>query len=268
MTVRWPAVLSIGLFVLAPAFAQEEASEPLSRLTLTRNDRTIEVRQFAPSSEGGEFRLFAKGCEEEVRLSTIYGPVPYLIETLVNDTRILSNIVLDRRPLEDEGGQEAATLELFGGRLQVSQETLCPEEVERSPEPDVTIFEGRTVVSGTTFNYDNATGLGNLSGPVTLERSAEGNSPALSATSGSMLFNVDEDITTLKDNVRVESETRVSEAETLEYDDATGLAVLRGSPARSREGEDVVEGSVIEYDLDLNDVVVRGEVRATFRYDR
>jgi hypothetical protein len=39
---------------------------------------------------------------------------------------------------------------------------------------------------------------------------------------------------------------------------------LRGNPARSRDGDGEVAGEVLEYDLDSNDVVVRGSVRATF----
>ena len=109
--MRWLALASLSL-ALGVALSQE-ASEPLSKLTLTRNDRIIEVRQFAPSSEGGEFRLFAKGCEEEFRLSTIYGPGPYLVETLVNDTRILSNIVLDRRPPRGGRGPGGGDLRAF-----------------------------------------------------------------------------------------------------------------------------------------------------------
>ena len=108
-----------------------------------------------------------------------------------------------------------------------------------------------------------------LSGPVALERTAEGDSPALSVTADEGLtFDGDEDVSTFRGNVQTTSEGRVSSADTLEYNEAAGVAILRGSPARSQEGDDVVEGSVIEYDIDSNDVVVREKVKAVFEYDR
>ena len=50
-------------------------------------------------------------------------------------------------------------------------------------------------------------------------------------------------------------------------DEEAGFAVLRGSPARSRDEEGEVTGSVIEYDLDTNDVVVTEGVEGTFTLD-
>ncbi len=42
---------------------------------------------------------------------------------------------------------------------------------------------------------------------------------------------------------------------------------MRGDPARSRDDEGEVAGQIIEYDLDTNDVVVRGEIEATFEIE-
>ena len=50
-------------------------------------------------------------------------------------------------------------------------------------------------------------------------------------------------------------------------DEEAGFAILRGNPARSRDENGVVAGQVIEYDLNSNDVVVRGGVEGTFELD-
>ena len=67
----------------------------------------------------------------------------------------------------------------------------------------------------------------------------------------------------------MESDGRVSRAQRLELDEETGFAVLTGSPATSEDEEGTVSGELIEYDLDSNDVVVRGEgsVRASLNID-
>ena len=108
-----------------------------------------------------------------------------------------------------------------------------------------------------------------MTGPVALERTAEGASPALSVTAtDGLTINADENVSTFRGGVQTTSEGRSSSADTLEYNEEAGIAILRGSPARSQEGDDVVEGSVIEYDINSNDVVVKEKVRGTFEYDR
>jgi lipopolysaccharide export system protein LptA len=256
----------VGLF-FGLVSAQGTQGEPLGTLTLRRNERTISVLQYAPSAEGGEFRLRVPNCEEGVRLSTVFAPAPYLVETLVNETRITSSVVLDRRPPRDEGGQDRATLEMFGGNLEVDLDTLCPQNVSRSEVPEVTILEGRTTAIGTVFNYDNETGIGLLSGPVDLDRVAEGDSPALEASAEALEFNVDTDLSTLSGQVRVVSDGRVSEADTLELDEQAGQAVLKGSPARSEQDQNVLEGDTLLYFLDSNDVVVIGNVKGVLELD-
>ncbi|MEM6431624.1 MAG: LptA/OstA family protein [Deinococcota bacterium] len=246
---------------LLASFGHAQDNRP--QLRLTRNDRTIQVIQNAPSNEGGKFHLRAP-CEEDVRLNTVFAPEPYLVETRVNDTLMTSSIVMDRRP---DGRQDEATLELFGGSLEVD-ERFCPTDVTRTDTPDVTVYQGRTTITGITFTYNNATGLGTLDGPVTLEREQEGISPLLEATADAMVIDVDRDITTLEGNTSVSSDGRVSDADEVEYDEAGSRAILRGSPAVSEKDGDIVQGNVIEYDLDSNDVVVKGGISATFEFDR
>ena len=98
---------SVGLIGLA-----QEEPDTRPQLRLNRDDRTIQVIQNAPSSEGGKFHLRAP-CEDGVRLNTVYAPEPYLVETNVNDTLITSSIVLDTRP---DGRQDDATLEFLVAR--------------------------------------------------------------------------------------------------------------------------------------------------------
>ena len=227
------------------------------------------MQQTATDAEGGvAVTRGGSECRKDRNLSFYYAPNPKRIDTRVNNTRIRSSVVLRTQP--KEGGAEAqdkAILNFFGGSLGVDNETLCPKNLKRGGDPKVTIEEGRTTVEGGPLVYENDSGVGEMTGPVDLSRSAEGDSPALTASSARFSFNVDDDIQTLQGNVKVESDGRVSEADILELDEEAGFAVLRGNPARSRNDEGEVMGEVIEYDLDSNDVVVTQEVKGTFTLD-
>lgn len=249
-----------------------KTDKPVGSMTIERKDRTILVSLYAPSEEGGEFRLNVPECEKDLRLSTIYAPKPYIVETQVNEAVITSQIALSRRPpnVENEAGEiiergsDKQKLELVGGTLKVNQETLCPEDIKRTEAADVTLKEGRTTVLGANFLYDNNTGIGTMKGPITLDRVKEGDSPALNATSDTLETNVDEDKTFLNGNVKVTSEDRVSEATSLEYNEKEGFAILRGSeetPAKSTKGNDVLQGDTIIYYLDTNDVKIIGSLQ-------
>ena len=254
--------------------------KPIGSMSIKRKDRTIVVSLYAPSEEGGEFRLNVPECEKDLRLSTIYAPKPYIVETQVNEAVITSQIALSRRPPNVENaegeiierGSDKEKLELVGGTLKVDQETLCPEDIQRTETADVTLKEGRTTVLGANFLYDNNIGIGNMKGPITLDRVAEGDSPALNATSDTIEVNVDDDKTFLEGNVKVNSEDRVSEATTLEYNKEDGIAILQGDrdkniPAKSTKGTDVLQGYTIIYYLDTNDVVVQGDVQGDIEVD-
>lgn len=248
----------LALALLSNALANERN---LPSFSLDREDTRIRVQQTATDEEGGIFVSRTGGCRgEDITLTTVYAPAPKQAETRYGETLITSNAVLREQP---RGDQEQATLDFFDGTLELSDE-LCPENIQHSDDPQVSLIQGRTTILGSSAFLDNATGLGEMEGPIQLHRRAEGDSPSLDATSDRLEFDVDKDITILKGNVQVESDGRVSEADTLEFDEQSSLAILRGNPARSREGSDVVEGKVIEYDLDSNDVVVIGGVSATF----
>ncbi len=252
--------------------AETPAVDPAANLPsfeLRRGDRPIVVKQTATDAEGGiNITKGGSDCRKDRNISFFYAPNPKRIDTTVNKTRINSSVVLRTQP--KEGGaeaQEEADLNFFGGSLGVDNDTLCPTNIKRGGDPKVTITEGRTTVEGGPLVYRNSTGIGDMTGPVDLNRRASGESPALTSSSDRFSFNVDDDIQTLKGNVKVESDGRKSEADILELDEAAGFAVLRGNPAVSRNNESEVRGEVIEYDLDSNDVVVVGEVKGAFTLD-
>jgi lipopolysaccharide export system protein LptA len=262
---------------------QEVDESLLPTIEIKRKDRSIRVVNYAPDEEGGQSRLNIQSCQEsdeELRTSTFYAPTPSFIRTYVNEAVLTSSIAFSLRPpnVRNEAGEiiedggEKAKLELVGGTLKINEDTLCPEEIERTETADVTLKEGRTTALGANFLYDNNTGIGNMKGPITLDRVAEGDSPALNATSDTMEVNVDDDKTFLEGNVKVNSEDRVSEATTLEYNEEDGIAILRGDrakniPAKSTKGSDVLQGYTIIYYLDTNDVVVQGDVQGDIEVD-
>lgn len=246
----------------------EPEKKPLGGITIKRKDRTIKVLQYAPADQGAITRLNIPECEKDLRYNVFFAPDPFpLIETLVNETVITSRIAIHRQPPKEQGGGDKAKLELFGGSLEMNEETRCPDNITRSDQADVTLTQGRTTIRGKTFNYDNDKGLGNMDGPVSLDRITEGDSPALKADSDKLEFNVDTDQKILTGNVKIESEDRVSEAERLEYDEENSIAVLYGNPAKSTKGEDTLEGNVIVYYLDKNDVVIKGNIQGSVTID-
>ena len=99
-------------------------------------------------------------------------------------------------------------------------------------------------------------------------RTQAGEAPELGAIADSLTIDVDRDVTLLQGNTTVNADGRESHADEVEYDEAGGMAILRGSPARSEKDGDVVQGNIIEYDLDSNDVVVKGGISATFEFSR
>ena len=251
--------------------AADPAVNPAANLPsfeLKRNDRPITVQQTATDAEGGiSITRGGSECRKAENLSFYYAPNPKRIDTTVNKTRIRSSIVLRTQPKGGADAQDKAILSFFGGSLTLNDKTLCPQNLKREKDPKVVITEGRTTVEGGPLVYENSRGVGEMTGPVALNRRASGDSPALTASSAHFSFNVDSDLQTLRGNVKVESDGRTSQADTLELDEAAGFAVLRGNPARSRNAEGEVAGNVIEYDLDSNDVVVTQGVKGTFTLD-
>jgi lipopolysaccharide export system protein LptA len=277
----WLAVIFLLAFVIAqdetnqtpstesppPDTTSQDDNSTLPFFQLKREDRTIIVQQTSTDSEGGIFAS-RKGCRKpDYTLTTVYAPSPKYVETTIKDTVIKANIVLREQPPDSkdkkERGQDKAILDMSGGTLEFDNDSVCPKNIKATATPDVILKQGRTTITGSTFLYDNFKGLGNMKGPVSLDRIAEGDSPALKANSDNLDFNVDTDQKILTGNVKLESEDRVSEADKLEYDEDNSIAVLYGNPAKSTKGEDVIQGNVIVYYLDTNDVKIVGDVQGT-----
>ena len=223
-----------GVGLLGVAAAQTgttpDAASNLPSFELQRDNRPITVQQTATDAEGG-INIIKGGptCRKDKNLSFYYAPDPKRIDTKVNNTRIRSSIVLRTQP--KKGGAEAqdkAVLNFFGGSLGLNDETLCPTNLKREKDPKVTITEGRTTVEGGPLVYENSRGVGEMTGLVKLARRASGDSPALTASSARFSFNVDDDIQTLNGDVKVESDGRTSEADTLELDEEAGFGRAAG----------------------------------------
>ncbi len=154
---------------------------------------------------------------------------------------------------------EDQTLELYDGTVTLDRPG-CIDTEQRTQQPSVTMVQGRTTVKGTRFFLDQGSDTGTMDGPIELVRAAAGDSPSLTATADSMQFDTQTRHATLLGDVKVTSENRVTTADSLQLDEAAGVALLAGSPAKSTKGKDVLEGSRLRYYLNNNDVVVLGKV--------
>ncbi len=257
--LRTNIIIILAITTLTSSKAQEGAE-----FSIDRDDQTIIFRQDdkAKSNTGAKFILpRLKNCEEGVRLGSFYAPNDMRVSTIINNTLLLSNLALLRVPNETTGEEQ---LELLGGSAEFTDKR-CPV-VEASSEALVQLIEGATNILGSRFNYDNADGISRLAGPITLTRDAENQDDRLSATAGSLFFDTDEDVKVLEDGVTLEAGGRSSTAESVEWDEQAGIAILRGSPAKSTLGTDVVSGNEIKYFLDSNEVEVLGKIEATFDF--
>ena len=260
-----PAPLAMACVVAAVGFAawaQDGADAAAKRLTIERESATIVITQVAESATGARFILRNPNCAEDAFTSIFYAPPPGVNRTVIDgDTVLTSRLVVVREPRE-EGGADQQTLELLDADVTFNRPG-CIETTEPIAEPTVLLEQGRTTIRGARFFLDQETDLATMDGPVQVDRSAAGDSPALTATSQSLELDIDSEVTTLVGNVEIRSEDRVSQADRMELREDEGLAILTGTPARTRQGDDVVEGSVLTYYLDTNDVIVEGNVKGT-----
>lgn len=243
------------------------------RLTVERESGTITIENRSPSAEGARTFLQLAGCEEGVALSIFYGPAGEGVVTQLDEATVVrSDVVLSRRPQDgaDAGAAEGErdTVEWLDGEIAFQQEGRpCVAEHLPGESPRVELTQGRTRVEGARLFLDQETDVAVMDGPVALERAPEGDAAPLVASAASLRYDLDTERSSLSGGVRVEQGARVSEAEELELDEEAGVAVLRGSPARSTEDGDVVEGRVLRYYLDSNDVVVEGGVKGTLELE-
>lgn len=268
---RWGAVL------LASLLAAGAGAQSNPRVTLQRADATLTIVNEGRSAEGARSVLNLAQCGEEGRVpSYFYAPgagVTLRMEPAEAEapTVVRAPLMILTRPADDDGdggeeGDAGETIEGLDAEATFGRPP-CLEEVTRADPSEVRLEQGRTTVTGARFFLDEEADVATMDGPVALQRRAEGDAPALEADAESLRFDLGEDRTVLRGGVEVRTEERVSEADELELDEAAGLAVLRGDPAVSRSGDEVLRGRTLIYDLDGDDVVAEGDVDATFELD-
>jgi lipopolysaccharide export system protein LptA len=259
------------MIVLAATILATALAQTATTVTVEREDATFTIRNLGLSADGARSFFQNPNCDEEALLDIFYAPSPGVIETEVDDgTLLTSGVAIIRRPRDEgangDGGSDGETIELFSAEMTFDR-PRCPDEVTPLEAPPVTLTQGRTVVVGSRFLLEPGSDIGSMAGPVSLERAAEGDSPALSGTADELTFDLESDRTTLIGGVTLVSEGRTSEADRLELDEDAGVAILTGDPARSTEEGNVLEGARLIYYLDTNDVVVEGDVRGLVEFE-
>ena len=247
-------------------------AQTATRLELDRNDARIEIVNAGLAAEGARSILDLSGCQADPSISTFYFVAPNARVTMTIDPADASRTVVESRFVTvlrpeadtsaegDDGDDETIVAQdataTFG-------RPPCAERITEADPPVVRLVQGRTEAVGRSFRLDGGEDVATLDGPIRLTRSAERDAAEVRATADLLRFDVDAGRSTLVGNVVVESDDRVSRAETLELDEDAGIAVLIGSPAVSRRGADEVSGDRLIYDLETNDVVIEGGVAGT-----
>lgn len=282
-TVRALTALA-GLTIASVAMAQSA-----TRLVLERSDATIEIVNAGRADQGARSILDLAGCVpgEEVRTNLFYAPVER-VTTRIDDRDqegadgeaaepafVEAPLVIVQRP--ERGGSDDAASGDDASSEPSDDETLealdatatfgrppCLEQVDIADPPTVRLRQGRSDVVGARFFLDRGSDVATMDGPVSLARAPQGDGPSVEAQAEALRFDLGSGGSTLAGGVRVTAGDRVSEADELELDEEAGIAILRGDPAVSRVGRDEVRGRRLVYDLETNDVVVEGDVSASF----
>lgn len=253
-----PALLAV---VVAVALAQTATT-----FTLKRDGTDLVVANLSRAADGARSIGNNQNCEAGAKLTLVYGPAPGRVETRVEDTLLTSTLAVIRAPAGGDSVEGQESLTLTDEAVTFSRPG-CLDERESAAEPTVTLVQGRTTVNGTRFFLDTGEDVGEMDGPIALTREADGGGAPLVAEALSMTFAVGEQRATLLGDVRVTSQDRVTTGESLELDEDAGTAVMRGSPARSEKGSDVLQGDRLLYYLDSDDVVVLGNVSGDLTID-
>jgi len=267
-----------GLAVATVALAQSA-----TRLVLERSDATIEIVNAGRGDQGARSILDLAGCVpgEDVRTNLFYAPVEGVTTRIDDGSRDggadeagqpacgEAPLVIVRRPERGAGDELASepsddeTLEALDATATFGRPP-CLEQVDIADPSTVRLRQGRSDVVGTRFFLDRGSDVATMDGPVSLARAPQGDGPAVEAQAETLRFDLGSGGSTLAGGVLVTAGDRVSEADELELDEEAGIAILRGDPAVSRVGRDEVRGRKLIYDLETNDVVVEGDVSASF----
>ncbi len=265
--VRAKTYLRRALTVSTLAVAALALAQTVTTFTLQREDTELVVSNRALAADGARSIGNNVNCEDDVRMTIVYGPAPGHVETRVEDATLTSSLALIRSPRDNEEDfEEQESLELLDAAVTFNRPG-CPEEVTPTDAPRVTLSQGRTNVDGTRFFLDRGENVGQMDGPIRLTRAGEDGATALEASADSMEFEVGQQRATLSGGVIVTSDERTTTGDSLELDEEAGTAILRGEPARSTKGNDALEGRVLLYYLDSDDVVVIGNVSGSIELD-
>lgn len=275
--------IGVGLAAVGGLAGSGVAQAPsATRLLLERSDATIEIVNAGRADEGARSILSLAGCLDDASLESnlFYAPgggVSARIEQQDGEPAdVAAPLIVVVRPgaAEDEAGGEAdggeadddETLEALDVTATFGRPP-CLASTEPADPARVTLEQGRTTATGARFFLDRQTDVATMDGPVTLRRTPQGEGDPVDADATALEYNLSTGRASLTGDVEVRSGGRVSSADRLELDEEAGVATLYGSPAVSREGEDVVRGERLIYDLETNDVVVEGGVEATFELE-
>lgn len=275
--------IGVGLAAVGGLAGSGVAQAPsATRLLLERSDATIEIVNAGRADEGARSILSLAGCLDDASLESnlFYAPgggVSARIEQQDGEPAdVAAPLIVVVRPgaAEDEAGGEAdggeadddETLEALDVTATFGRPP-CLASTEPADPARVTLEQGRTTATGARFFLDRQTDVATMDGPVTLRRTPQGEGDPVDADATALEYNLSTGRASLTGDVEVRSGGRESSADRLELDEEAGVATLYGSPAVSREGEDVVRGERLIYDLETNDVVVEGGVEATFELE-
>lgn len=269
-----PAVLVALLGVLLTATALAQTA---TRLLLERSDATILIVNAGRADEGARSILALGGCLDDSTLESnlFYAPgggVTARIEQDEGEPAVVeAPLVVVVRPersgdADDDQDGDDETIEALDATATFGRPP-CLETVEAADPPRVTLVQGRTTALGARFFLDRGSDVATMDGPVTLRREPQGDGDPVEADAAALAYDLEAGRSTLTGGVVVRSGGRVSEADRLELDEEAGVAILDGAPAVSRDGADEVRGARLIYDLETNDVVVEGNVEATFEIE-
>ena len=255
----------IAVVVLLLGSLFSAVAQSVTTFTVYRDDTEIIIANHALSADGARSIGNNQNCEEGIRMTIVYGPAPGMVIATIEETTITSTLALTRTVVgEDDKNEES--LEMLPAEVSFKVPG-CIDEQTAIEGSFVTVEQGRTTVLGTHFELPAGAEEGTLHGPIDLTRQAEDGSEQLTATANELTVVIDSQETTLFGEVSVRSKERTTTADTLVLDEEAGTATLTGSPARSVKGTDVVEGAVLLYYLDTDDIVVVGGVQAEFEID-
>lgn len=228
--------------------------ESSPRVTVVRDDKTITATKYGPDDKGLAIICPPKDDDPDQLTQTVYYDVaPYFVHINVDKNLIKAPIAF---VTAQDGGD--GKIEAYAGTATESKdENACLPDLKPDPKPGTVLVEqGKTRLNGSKLLYDRTTGIAEVAGPINFERPQQND--ALRGTSDNIRIYVDDEKTVLEGNVTLTSKCRTSTADRVEYDDTKNRAILFGKPAISKQvdGKGQIQGSVISYNLETNDVIV------------